>query len=311
MFSIVIPLYNKEAYIKRCLKSVYSQSFQDFEVIVIDDGSTDKGAQIIKDEYPEVILIQQSNQGVSKARNTGIAKSKNKYIAFLDADDAWHPQYLNYVKEVIESNQSANIVGGHYSNDISSIKLTSNALDYIEIKDYFKSASKNTIFFTSATVVRRQVIIDNRITFNSTLKGGEDLDFWFKVNLVRGGAFYIKNTLVYYSDEDIMQATRSLPDLNQTLVGTIEASYRNYYENHSDLRKFISQYILLNLFPYFYRRDSNKLASEILRNIPCKSFLLSMAYKLPLSMGIRMINNSRSRKYFRLYLKFIIKISRY
>jgi glycosyltransferase involved in cell wall biosynthesis len=94
--SIIIPLYNKAPYVRRALDSIAAQSLSDFEVIVIDDGSTDDGAAIVTG-YPDARyrLIRQANAGPGAARNTGIAQSRGEFIAFLDADDEWLPTYLD------------------------------------------------------------------------------------------------------------------------------------------------------------------------------------------------------------------------
>lgn len=94
-FSVVIPLYNKEDYIETTLKSVLNQTFADFEILVINDESTDDSvAKIIKINDQKIQLYSQKNQGVSVARNLGVEKSKGKLIAFLDADDYWFPNHL-------------------------------------------------------------------------------------------------------------------------------------------------------------------------------------------------------------------------
>ena len=94
-FSIVIPLYNKQDCIRQALDCVFNQSFQDFEVIVVDDGSTDRGAEIVREYKDERLrLVSQKNSGVSAARNAGIAAAHNSWIAFLDADDIWTHLHL-------------------------------------------------------------------------------------------------------------------------------------------------------------------------------------------------------------------------
>src|ERR1700722_10468534 len=91
--SVVIPAYNAEKYLEETLKSVRSQAFSDYEIIVIDDGSTDRTAQIATG-YDGVILMQQTNRGAAAARNAGVVSARGKYIAFLDADDMWLPSKL-------------------------------------------------------------------------------------------------------------------------------------------------------------------------------------------------------------------------
>jgi len=95
LFSVVIPLYNKEPHIKRAINSVLAQKIQDFEIIVVDDGSTDNSVEVVNDFKDQRIrLIKQKNAGVSVARNKGIKESKSDHIAFLDADDEWTPCFL-------------------------------------------------------------------------------------------------------------------------------------------------------------------------------------------------------------------------
>ncbi|MBQ4541214.1 MAG: glycosyltransferase family 2 protein, partial [Alistipes sp.] len=93
--SVIIPLYNKQADIELTLHSVMAQSLQPREVIVVDDGSTDQSAAIVERmAYPAVRLVRQRNAGVSAARNRAIAEAKGEWVALMDADDMWHPDYL-------------------------------------------------------------------------------------------------------------------------------------------------------------------------------------------------------------------------
>ena len=92
---MVIPLYNKAAYVHRAISSVFDQSFEDLEVIVVDDGSTDAGGEIVAAiQDPRLRLIRQANAGVAAARNVGVGASRGRWVAFLDADDTWRPDRL-------------------------------------------------------------------------------------------------------------------------------------------------------------------------------------------------------------------------
>jgi len=113
--SVIIPLYNKGKYIARALDSIFAQTYQDFEVIVVDDGSTDNGPDIVK-QYadPRLRIIRQQNAGPGAARNRGIAESLAFYVAFLDADDEWLPGFLSRYTMRLETNPGCDLVIGPY-----------------------------------------------------------------------------------------------------------------------------------------------------------------------------------------------------
>jgi glycosyltransferase involved in cell wall biosynthesis len=115
LISVVIPLYNKEMYIKRAVNSVLSQKIQKFELIIVDDGSTDKSVEIIKNITDKRIrVIQQQNSGVSAARNKGIKEANADLIAFLDADDEWLPNFLETIMRLRILHPDAGIYGTGY-----------------------------------------------------------------------------------------------------------------------------------------------------------------------------------------------------
>ncbi|HRM79349.1 MAG TPA: glycosyltransferase family A protein [Gemmiger qucibialis] len=110
-YSVVIPLYNKEHYIAGTLHSVLTQTFPDYEVIVVDDGSTDHSLQACKEVRSDKIrVVQQVNQGVSAARNKGIELAAGEYICFLDADDTWHPDYLQNIETIVQKYPQSDIL---------------------------------------------------------------------------------------------------------------------------------------------------------------------------------------------------------
>ena len=109
-YSVVIPLYNKEHYIASTLRSVLAQTYPDYEVIVVDDGSTDHSLQACKEVRSDKIrVVQQVNQGVSAARNKGIELAAGEYICFLDADDTWYPDYLQNIETIVQKYPQSDI----------------------------------------------------------------------------------------------------------------------------------------------------------------------------------------------------------
>ena len=154
MFSIVIPLYNKAHYIIRALESIKVQTFKDYEVLVIDDGSSDEGPNLVLEYFGDsVTLIRQINGGVSSARNVGIAQAKFDFIAFLDADDYWHPNYLETMSRGILDYPGTGIYGSSYGFKGEDLKNKGSGFELIE--QYFEKAIQNTLLFTSATVVKK------------------------------------------------------------------------------------------------------------------------------------------------------------
>lgn len=111
-FSVVIPLYNKENEIKRAIDSVLNQIFQDFELIIVNDESTDNSLSVVEAiQDTRIKIISQKNQGEYGARNTGILNSTAPYIAFLDGDDEWKPEYLETIRSLIEKYPDAGLYG--------------------------------------------------------------------------------------------------------------------------------------------------------------------------------------------------------
>lgn len=309
MFSVVIPYYNKSKYIQRCLDSVLNQTFQEFEIILVNDGSTDDGLGFISGNYSnKITVINQDNNGVSAARNTGIKNTKYPFVAFLDADDCWHYQFLQKVKKVIDSEKDIKIIGAHYSRNKEFLVTDSGALNYFKFENYFKSALKNTYFSSSSTIITADFFTKNE-GFNSNLKKGEDIDVWLRAVQSGGNAFYIRNTLVYYSDEDVNQATNTKGSIQNTLVGTINDKYQNILQtsHNKNFNRFVSVYVYFNLDPYYYDSESHFLAKAVLKKNEYYFFLLHLVYWFPFGIGQKMMCSISCRKWIRLYMKFIIR----
>lgn len=310
MFSVIIPYYKKRKYIERCIDAVLAQTYQGFEIILVDDGSQDDVAQLIEEKYSgKVQLIQQENKGVSAARNTGIAAATNDYIAFLDADDYWSPFYLEKVAYIIKQEKNIKIIGSHYSRTKSNIETENRKLHYFLIKDYFKNALRVTYFFTSGTVVLRE-FFKQEDGFNTNLKSGEDLDVWFRAVLSGGKAFYIKNTLSYYSDEDENQASVAvLKNVENRFVTNMHSIYfrdakKIYPQEFYD---FLSKYIYSGLYNFKYNKDAKNYIRKIESSITTKYFFAELFYRMPYKVGTYLIKHKRFRKFARLYFKFIFK----
>lgn len=302
MFSVVIPYYKKRQYIERCLNSVLNQTFQNFEIILVDDGSEDDILELINEKYTNnVKFVQQTNQGVSEARNTGITNAKTAYIALLDADDCWHPKYLEFVYKVIQENTNIKIIGAHYSRDKNILENQYDSVTYRQIHSYFIDAISNTYFTSSSSVILKDFFNKNR-GFNPQLKRGEDLDVWFRVMMSDGNAYYITNTLVYYSDEDISQATALNFDFNLSILSVMASDYIKK-EQPIVLQKFAIIFIRKRIYPYFFDSENHNKAKRVLQEIGFGNFFSFLLYHLPRGLGSKFVQG----KFIRYYSKYLIK----
>lgn len=184
-FSVVIPLYNKEHYIEKTLKSVLKQTFQDYEVLIVDDGSKDGSMEVAKRIHSEKIhIIEQANQGVSVARNTGITNAKGKYIAFLDADDEWRENYLETIDDLTNRFPQSDIFVTAYAINMGNGRINySNRLspEIGCLESYWMTLAKGYDFvWTSATTIRRDALL-NAGCFKTGEEIGQDLDMWVRV----------------------------------------------------------------------------------------------------------------------------------
>lgn len=309
MFSVIIPYYNKSAYIIRCIDSVLNQTFSKFEIILVDDGSTDNGIELVNKKYGQRIRIySQKNQGVSAARNKGIENATFDYIALLDADDCWHPQYLESMNWIISNEKEIKIIGAHYSRINDFFERKYDLSHYFKFDNYFGEAIRNTYFTSSSSVIKKSFFEEND-GFNSLLKKGEDIDVWFRVIQSGGNAFYITNTLVYYSDEDVNQTTKNTVNLEDDLVGNTNELYKKLMSSgeNKDFNMFVSKYVYFNLYPYFFDSECKAKAKAILKENQHYFFGLELIYLMPYFLGQKLMQSKKGALFIRLYLKFIIR----
>jgi len=181
-FSIVIPLYNKEQSIFNTVFSALNQTYQNFEIVIINDGSTDDSVNVvnsIKDK--RIRLIHQENRGVSAARNRGIKEAKYEWIAYLDGDDIWEANHLEEVVNMMKvfPKEWVYVTSFIFSDNREMFKHKRNG-SIFKIENYFKEALKEYLLWTSIVVIHSECI-RNVGGFNENLKYGEDLDLWARV----------------------------------------------------------------------------------------------------------------------------------
>lgn len=158
VFSVVIPLYNKADTIRRALRSVAAQKFRDFEVVVVDDGSRDVSARIVEDfmGIERLRVVCQENAGVSAARNRGVREAAGEYVAFLDADDCWHPDHLVELARIVEKFPDSVFIGSGFHWHIGGKVLKTRETGRIEKVDLISEIALFQPIHTSSMAVRRK-----------------------------------------------------------------------------------------------------------------------------------------------------------
>ena len=211
MFSIVIPLYNKELSIIGTIQSVLCQTFNQFELIVVNDGSEDDSIIIVRSfEDSRIRLISKKNGGVCSARNHGIRAAKYDYIALLDADDIWDKDYLLEQKKMIEDFPEAAMWGINFA-ETENGKLIRELHTGLPkgyrgiVEDYFGLAEEKgrvSDLFCSSSVVIRKTAFEKAGMFDERLKYSEDIDMWFRIIANFPVAFYDRYMAFYQYDAD-------------------------------------------------------------------------------------------------------------
>lgn len=207
-FSVVIPLYNKEQYIAETLDSVKKQIFNDYEVLIINDSSTDNSLNIAKSYEIDkrFHVYTKTNGGVSEARNYGIEKAKGEYVCFLDADDLWDEKYLEEADRLLKKYRDKNFLCFAFRSFIdepSNIVRISNLeeffLDEDKLIDYyeFSMKGKRSIALTSGVVIKTNHLRAFNIYFQEGVSMGEDIDLWVRAANVENIIYCNKPLMLY------------------------------------------------------------------------------------------------------------------
>ena len=217
-FSVIIPLYNKALYVAKAIDSVLAQTYTDYELVIMDDGSQDDSFDIAQktiEGYENCHLYRQQNAGVSVARNNGVALSQGKYLCFLDADDWWEPTFLEEMTQLIEEFPDAGVFGTNYTivNETKGKTRIANIgveqgfeKGYIK---YCKVYAKTLVMplWTGAVCVPR-IVFEEMNGFPKGIKLGEDFLLWMKIALKKKVA--LLNIPLAYYNQDVELAGRGV-----------------------------------------------------------------------------------------------------
>lgn len=268
MISVVIPLYNKEQSVSSTIKSVLEQSYKDWELIVVDDGSTDNSLSIVQ-EYAQVLEAEGwrvkistfANSGVSVARNRGIMAAKGEYVAFLDGDDLWDKDFLKEMIRLIEDYPGKSV----YGLGCEQVKRG----EKLKIKDeYYRGISTwdyATMAFTgSSTCVNRKDAIEVGL-FDARMTHGEDLDMWWRLMLLHGGASYLRPCAYYIQDAENRAMDRIAP-LEKHIPYYVD-KFAEARRQVVEFRRFFDKEMIYRLYPYLfdkrYKVEAKRIAKKM------------------------------------------------
>ena len=294
LVSIIIPVYNSENFIDKAIESVLNQTYQNFEIIVIDDGSTDKTKEVIQSFQDKRILYEyQENSGPAAARNNGIKISNGELLAFLDSDDIWESHKLETQAKILLNNPNICMVYNHFTlkpegdEHEKLVKFKNhNREDFIKnllIKPFL------TIPYPS-TVMLKKSFLDQAGYFNTELKLGEDWDLWFRLAKLADCSCIDKVLTKRYTPKSSI--TRSINP--QAEIAYHLKILKNFFDNNPEYNKYRSMSysgIFCNLAGnYFYKNNktpSKNVYINILKSLQLNPlFILSDIKKIKFVLNV-------------------------
>ncbi len=297
MISVIIPLYNKAASVASTLDSVIRQTEHDFELIIVNDGSTDDSVLVVeqwinsiheKGTDISVRLVNQPNSGVSSARNRGAQEAAGEYFAFLDADDIWDENYLAEQKRMIKAYPEAAMWATAFAiqNGDGVIDVPYDIKGYEGyIDDYLSMGHHSNIFFVCVCVVRRSAF-DAVGGYDTRIAMGEDLDFSYRVALRYRMACNLAYCGLYYRQdaENRAMAGKRKP-LDKCLAYYIE-KFEEDMQRNASFAEFFGKYVASYLEPYYFEAK-DIMCTKPLQYLPYDQlpFYMRWQYKMPFLFG--------------------------
>lgn len=270
LISVIIPLYNKEAAIAQSLKSVLSQEYDDFEVVIVDDGSTDDSVAIVEAmNDTRIRLIKQVNGGPSKARNTGVKNAKGEWVLFIDADDDLLPGVIEYFAQKIKEHTEVDMFLGEVI--INNGKSEYLVRKYKEgfIPNPFKAHVLGRLYQCSGTTVYRKSIVE-KYPFDERVRRYEDLQRIFK--LYREYSLYLCHKPVAKVNIEFASASRARKDIKEDFLGYLDFKGKSFGEKMALYAFYLGERDYYpeqckKLYPWLYRRYDLLIVYKIIKKL--------------------------------------------
>ena len=261
--SVIIPLYNKELYIKDTILSVLNQSFSDFEIVVVNDGSKDKSLQVVNDiQDGRIRIINQQNAGVSAARNRGMNEAQGEYLFFLDADDVLLDGAFEICNELKNKNHNVDIYIASFLEKNSEGRVIKQKINVFEgkVKDVYKTLFRKQLYIRLGTIFVKRHIAINVGPMRKDICLYEDMEWLHRL---------LEDVVVYSSQKVILEYVRydnglssRLPDISKDFAGVVSLS-----ELSSGYRKkLIGDFIFRRFMVRVKRRDWRGVKVIVMNN---------------------------------------------
>lgn len=227
MISVIIPLYNKSAAVERSVQSVLTQSFSDFELIIVDDGSTDDSLDIVKRiQDDRIVIIEQENGGPSKARNTGVHHAKGEWIVFLDADDELLPDALRHLYEVSIQYPRADIIDGAYKIRSGNVEKLHGRCDG-EVKDNYKSFFYRDILPRTGNALFRRILLQ-KYPYDVRIRRYEDVEFIMR--MLKDARIVTTSRPIFVLNAAFSCASKARPSIKEDFMGYMDFRNKGFWE---------------------------------------------------------------------------------
>lgn len=298
MISIIVPVYKAEKYLHRCIDSILAQSYTDFELLLINDGSPDKSGQIC-DSYAakdsRVLVFHKANRGVSSARNLGLENARGEWVTFIDSDDWVKTEFL----EKMPINLDIDLcVGGNICSSGSYIKLQDKQYDRKIITNFLKQYLPTQLLHTVwGKLLKREIIIRNNIRFNEDIRFGEDTLFIYQYlchcNSIMAVSYcgynYMEATVGWVQNSRKYKLSLSEIDvsLNKIIIMIQKLSERFCYsfDIETEIYIFFSMYSTINFIDEGRIEEYKNLCQKYMPQLDDSSFYCSHLYS-PILRGI-------------------------
>ncbi len=272
LISIVMPLYNNLNEVRKAVHSVLLQTVSDFELIVVNDGSTDNGEKIVREmNDARIRVVDQENKGVSAARNRGVAEARSELIAFLDADDEWKPDFLETILRMYQRFSDCSVFATHYLYRETDGNIRSPILRRVQsglwegvLENYFDvAAHSDPPLWSSAIVVKKSALLSIG-GFPEGIAVGEDLLTWARLAMNYQIAFSKKQCAVFYLRGPLTGYPTRRPEIPDRVGDQLGALLQQVSSNQRrDFRRYVGMWHRMRASMFVQLEDSDHALEEV------------------------------------------------